>query len=167
MSGKVPNMNEQIRAREVRLIDESGHNVGVISRADALTRALQAGLDLVEISPDAQPPVAKIIDYGKYKYEEKKRQHKAQLAQKTTEVKEIRLGPAIAEHDYQIRLKQARAFLEAGNKVRFSTKLRGREIVHKDLTVTMFKRLAHELDALLEQQPKFEQRQLIMIVAPK
>ncbi|MBS0242514.1 MAG: translation initiation factor IF-3 [Proteobacteria bacterium] len=165
-----PRINEAIRVREVRLIDENGENVGVVERLVALSKAIDAGLDLVEISPDAQPPVAKIMDYGKFKYQEQKKAAEARKKQKVVEVKEIKMRPAIDDHDYDTKLKAMRRFFEEGDKVKITLRFRGREMAHTDLGMKVLQRVKVDTEtfAKVEYEPKFEGRnQMIMILAPK
>jgi translation initiation factor IF-3 len=125
-------MNEDIRVREVRLIDATGQNVGVVLTTDALAKAVEAGLDLVEISPDANPPVAKILDYGKYKYQEQKKAAEARKKQKVVEVKELKYRPMIDDHDYDVKMRAMARFFEEGDKVKITLRFRGREITHPE-----------------------------------
>ncbi len=165
-----PRINEAIRVREVRLIDENGQNVGVVARLEALSKAIDAGLDLVEISPDATPPVAKIMDYGKFKYQEQKKAAEARKKQKVVEVKEIKMRPAIDDHDYETKLKAMRRFFEEGDKVKITLRFRGREMAHTDLGMQVLQRVKSDTETIakVEFEPKFEGRnQMIMILAPK
>ncbi len=163
-----PRINEEIRVREVRLIDENGENRGVVSIQEALRIADDAGLDLIEISPQATPPVCKVLDYGKYKYEAQKRKAEAKKNQKVVEIKELKLRPMIDKHDYEVKLKQARKFLGEGNKVKFTMRYKGRELSANDLGRAVLMRLLEDLDttAKLESEPKLEGKQMMMIVAP-
>lgn len=153
----------------MRLLDKDGEMVGVVALAEALEMAREIGLDLIEVSPNAEPPVCKISDYGKYKYQEQKRQAEARKKQKTVELKELKLGPTIEEHDYQIKMKAAFKFIEAGNKVKFSMRFRGRQIAHKDIGFNIMKRVADDLEgkAKVESHPRLEGRQMIMVVSPE
>ncbi len=162
-------MNEQIRVREVRLIGENGENVGVVPTEDAIRRAFDVGLDLVEISPTAAPPVCKILDYGKYKYEAQKRANEARKKQKVIEVKEIKMRPNIDEHDYDVKMRAINKFIGEGDKVKVTLRFRGREMVHQDLGVKLLTRVRGDLDeiAKVEQFPRLEGRQMIMVMAPK
>ncbi len=164
-----PRVNEQIRVREVRLIGENGENVGVVPTEDAQKRAFDVGLDLVEISPTASPPVCKILDYGKYKYEAQKRANEARKKQKVIEVKEIKMRPNIDEHDYDVKMRAINKFIGEGDKVKVTLRFRGREMVHQDLGVKLLTRVRGDLDeiAKVEQFPKLEGRQMIMVMAPK
>lgn len=165
---KGPRVNQDITATQVRLLDEAGEMVGVVSMAEALEMARDVGLDLIEVSPNAEPPVCKITDYGKYKYQEQKRLAEARKKQKTVELKELKLGPTIEEHDYQIKMKAAFKFIEAGNKVKFSMRFRGRQIAHKDIGFKLMQRVAEDLDgkAKIESHPRLEGRQMIMVISP-
>ena len=153
----------------VRLIDENGENVGVVPIAQALGRAEQAGLDLVEIAPLAQPPVAKILDFGKFKYEEQKKKNEARKIQKVIEIKEIKMRPSIDNHDYQIKMRAVVKFLEEGDKVKVTLRFRGRELVHQEIGMRVLERVRDDLTELgkVEQFPKMEGRQMTMVVAPK
>lgn len=141
-----PRINDAIRAREVRLIDETGQNVGVVTHVDALERAVKAGLDLVEISPEADPPVCKILDYGKFKYEEKKKKAKASKRQHVQELKEVRMRPLTGAHDLETKLKHAREFLEQGDKVLFTIRFRGREQAHKEIGREVMGKISRALE---------------------
>ncbi|MCB9963553.1 MAG: translation initiation factor IF-3 [Rhodospirillales bacterium] len=160
-------INDRIRAPEVRLIGPEGEMIGVVSAREALRQAEEYGLDLVEISPNAEPPVCKILDYGKYKYEQQKKAAEARKHQKTVEVKEIKVRPAIGEHDYQVKYKAARKFLEDGNKVKVTLRLRGREMAHQDLVMEVMNRLKQELSDLskVDMEPKMEGRQVVMVLS--
>ncbi|MBS0236170.1 MAG: translation initiation factor IF-3 [Proteobacteria bacterium] len=162
-------VNGHITAREIRLINSAGDMVGVTSVATAINMARDAGLDLVEISPNAAPPVCKIMDYGKYKYELQKKAQEAKRKQKVVETKEIKLRPNIAEGDYQVKLRNANKFIAEGDKVRVSLMFRGREIAHSDIGIALMDRLKKdlELNAKIEVEPKFEGRQIFMVVVPK
>ena len=162
-------MNHQIDNKTVRLIDADGENVGVVDRETALRKAEEAGLDLVEISPNADPPVCKILDIGKYKYEEQKRKNEARKKQKVIEVKEIKLRPNIDDHDYDVKMRAMKRFLEEGDKVKVTLRFRGREMAHMELGHQLLARVkAHfEESAKVEQEPRSEGRQIVMVVAPK
>jgi translation initiation factor IF-3 len=164
-----PRLNDAIRAREVRLIDENGENVGVVPRFDALRKAEEVGLDLVEISPDAEPPVCKILDYGKFKYQEQKKAAEARKTQKIVEVKEIKMRPSIDDHDYETKLKAMRRFFEDGDKVKVTLRFRGREMAHMQLGMQVLQRVKAELidSVKVESEPRLEGRQMVMILAPK
>jgi translation initiation factor IF-3 len=150
------------------LIDENGEMVGVLTKSEALQKAQNAGLDLVEVSPNADPPVCKILDYGKYKYEQQKKKAEAKKKQKVIEIKEIQLRPGIDENDFQVKLRAIRRFIEEGNKVKVSMRFRGREIAHHELGMQVLERLREELleTVKVENQPKLEGKQMIMVLAP-
>ncbi|TWA95090.1 translation initiation factor 3 (bIF-3) [Azospirillum brasilense] len=162
-------MNREITARSIRLVGADGEMVGVVSLRDALLAAEDAGLDLVEIAPQAEPPVCKILDYGKYKYEAQKKAAEARKKQKIIEVKEIKLRPNIDDNDYDVKMRSARRFLEEGDKVKVTMRFRGREMAHQDLGMKVLVRVRDELDELakVEQMPKLEGRQMIMVLAPR
>ena len=164
-----PKINDQIRARDVRLIDETGANVGVVARFDAQERANGVGLDLVEISPDAEPPVCKILDYGKYKYQEQKKAAEARKSQKIVEIKEIKMRPSIDDHDYDVKIKAMRRFFEEGDKVKVTLRFRGREMAHMQLGMQVLQRVKAELGdtVKIESEPQLEGRQMVMVLAPK
>ncbi len=162
-------MNHQIDNRTVRLIDADGVNVGVVDRETALRKAEESGLDLVEISPNADPPVCKILDIGKYKYEEQKRKNEARKKQKIIEVKEIKLRPNIDDHDYDVKMRAMRRFIEEGDKVKVTLRFRGREMAHVELGHQLLARVKADFEdnAKVEQEPRSEGRQIVMVVAPK
>ncbi|WP_269333114.1 translation initiation factor IF-3 [Futiania mangrovi] len=164
-----PRVNDQIDTREVRLIDENGENVGVVSTRDAIARAIEAGLDLVEISPNASPPVAKILDYGKYKYIAQKKANEARKKQKVIEIKEIKMRPNIDTHDYDVKMRAMRRFFEEGDKVKVTLRFRGREMAHQDLGLKLLEKVRADVDeiAKVEAHPKLEGRQMIMVMAPR
>ena len=161
-------MNEKITAERIRLIDENGEMLGIFPVDTAIEKAYDAGLDLVEVSPNADPPVCKILDYGKYKYEQQKKASEARKKQKTVDVKEVKIRPGIEDHDYQVKMKNARRFLENGDKVKVTMRFRGREMAHQDIGLNLLKRMQEELDELAktELEPKLEGRQMIMVLAP-
>jgi len=164
-----PRINEHIRVREIRLIDETGTNVGVVTTIDARVKAHELGLDLVEISPDAAPPVCKIMDYGKFKFQEQKKQAEARKRQKIVELKEIKMRPGIDDHDYDVKMKAVRRFFEEGDKVKLTLRFRGRELAHQELGYAVLNRVKTEtaLFAKVEAEPSMEGRQMIMVLAPK
>lgn len=164
-----PRVNEQIGVPEVRLIDQNGENVGVVSKNEAMARAEEAGLDLVEISPGAAPPVCKILDYGRFKYEDQKKKSEARKRQKTIDVKEIKMRPNIDQHDYDVKMRSIQRFLAEGDKVKVTLRFRGREMAHQELGMKVLDRVREELDevAKVEQFPRLEGRQMIMVVAPR
>jgi translation initiation factor IF-3 len=150
-------------------VDAAGEMVGVVSIRDALIAAEEAGLDLVEVSPNADPPVCKILDYGKFKYEAQKRANEARKKQKIIEVKEIKMRPNIDDNDYDVKMRSARRFLEEGDKVKVTMRFRGREMAHQDLGMNVLVKVRDDLleMAKVEQMPKLEGRQMIMVLAPK
>ena len=164
-----PRVNDMIDVPEVRLIDHNGENVGVVSFENALEMAEQAELDLVELSPNASPPVCKILDFGKYKYEAQKKANVARKKQKTIEVKEIKMRPGIETHDYDVKMRSIQRFITDGDKVKVTLRFRGREMVHQDRGMNVLQRVREDLDeiAKVEQFPKMEGRLLTMVVAPK
>jgi len=163
-----PKTNERIRSSEVQVISSEGQNLGTLSTKEAIQMAKQEGLDLIEISPNAKPPVCKIIDIGKYKYDLQKKTNKAKKKQKIVNLKEIKLRPGTEVHDYNFKIKNAKKFLEKGDKVKFTIKFRGREMQHTNLGYDLMKRIQSDTISLgkIEIKPKFEGRQIIMIVQP-
>ena len=161
--------NERITASEVRVISSSGKQLGIISIREALNHAEDEGFDLVEVSPDSNPPVCKIIDYGKLRYRTQKSKKEAKKKQKTIEVKEIKLRPGIDKHDYLVKLKALSKFIGGGNKVKVSMRFRGREIEHKNLGMNMLNKLTEEVSeyAKVEVLPKFEGKQIMMVLVPQ
>ncbi len=161
--------NEDITAPEVRLIAEDGEQVGVMSRDVALERARDAGLDLVEVAPQAKPPVCKIMDYGKHLFEKNKAQQVARKKQKQIQVKEVKFRPGTEEGDYQTKLRNLKRFLEDGDKVKITLRFRGREMRHQELGKKLLERVNTDLDELatVEQMPKLEGRQMVMVMAPR
>lgn len=164
-----PPINENITAREVRLIGPDGEQVGVVSIQEALSAAEEAKLDLVEISPDATPPVCRIMDYGKHIFEKKKQQAAARKNQKQIQIKEIKFRPGTEEGDYQVKLRNLIRFLSDGDKAKVSLRFRGREMAHQELGMELLKRVENDLleYGTVEQHPKMEGRQLMMVIAPK
>ncbi|MCX7367542.1 MAG: translation initiation factor IF-3 [Alphaproteobacteria bacterium] len=164
-----PRINDEIRVPQVRLIDDAGEMIGVMSAREALIRAYDLGLDLVEISPNAVPPVCKILDYGKYKYEQQKKANEARKKQKVVEIKEIKVRPNIDDHDYDVKMKQMKNFIGEGDKVKVTLRFRGREMAHQELGVKVLERIRNDLTELVkvEQMPKLENRQMVMVVSPK
>ncbi|WP_132859794.1 translation initiation factor IF-3 [Shimia isoporae] len=163
-----PRVNERIRAPEIRLIGAEGENVGVVSPAQAMNMAADAGLDLVEISPNATPPVCKIMDFGKFKYEQQKRESEARKKQKTIEVKEVKFRPNTDKHDYDVKMRNVFKFLENGDKVKVTLRFRGREMAHQNLGRELLERVAEDIKELgkVENMPKMEGRQMIMMIGP-
>lgn len=153
----------------MRLIDHVGENHGVVGINDALAMAAEAGLDLVEVSPNAAPPVCKILDYGKYKYEAQKKAAIARKKQKTQDVKEIKMRPMIDTHDYEVKMRAVQRFLEEGDKVKVTLRFRGREMAHQELGLQLLERVQGDVSgyAKVEAMPKLEGRQMIMVIAPK
>ncbi len=164
-----PRVNEEIRAPQVRLIDQDGEMQGVMSAREALIRAYDVGLDLLEISPNAVPPVVKILDYGKYKYEQQKKKNEARKKQKVVEIKEIKVRPNIDDHDYDVKMRQMKEFIGEGDKVKVTLRFRGREMAHQDLGLKVLDRIRTELaeTTKVESMPRLENRQMIMVLAPK
>lgn len=162
-------VNQLIRSREILVIDDDGNNLGVMTPEQAIAHAEQRALDLVEVAPKANPPVCKIMDYGKYRYEQSKRAKVAKKRQKSVKVKEIRLKPKIAEHDYQFTKRHIERFIQTGAKTKVLVTFRGREITHIDIGRDILQRMATELSEIseVEQQPKMEGRSMVMILTPK
>lgn len=161
-------MNERIHSKELRVITDDGDNLGVISTAEALRIAIEKGLDLVLISPDQNPPVAKILDYGKFKFENDKRAKEAKKKQHTVDIKEIKMRYKIDVHDYNVRLKNSKKFLTAGNKVKVIVMLKGREMQHKNLAFDLINRFLTDLEGFCEidKRPSAEGRNVTMILSP-
>ena len=161
-------LNEEITAPQVRLLGPEGEQLGVVSIRDALAQADEAELDLVEIAPTAEPPVCRIMDFGKFKYQEAKRQHEAKLKQKQVQVKEIKLRPGTDENDYQIKMRNMVRFLGEGDKVKVTLRFRGRELSHQEFGMRQLERVKADLENIgaVEQMPKMEGRQMVMVIAP-
>ena len=161
-------MNEKIRESEIRLIGADGENVGVTTPEEGMRLAEIAGLDLVEISPNASPPVCKIMDLGKFKYETQKKANEAKKKQKVIEVKEVKFRPNIDTHDYDVKMRNVTKFLEGGDKVKVTLRFRGREMAHQELGRELLQKIAGDIDGLakIESMPKMEGRQMIMVAAP-
>jgi translation initiation factor IF-3 len=153
----------------VRLVGVDGEMIGVVPIRQAMTKAEETGFDLVEISPNADPPVCKLLDFGKFKYEQQKKKNEARKRQKIIEVKEIKLRPNIDDHDYQVKMRAATSFLDEGDKVKVTMRFRGREMMHQDIGMNVLMRVKDELDPLakVEQTPQLEGRQMTMVLAPK
>ena len=151
------------------MVDERGNMVGIVGRNEALAQASDVGLDLVEVAPNADPPVCKILDFGKYKYEEQKKKNEARKKQKIIEVKEIKLRPSIDDHDYDVKVRSMVKFIEEGDKVKVTMRFRGRELAHQELGMDVLVRVKDDLDeiAKIEQMPRMEGRQMTMVMAPK
>ena len=165
---KGPKANERIRALHVQVIGSDGKNLGTLSTQEAISLAREEDLDLIEISPNANPPVCKIIDIGKYKYDQQKKAHKAKKKQKVMNLKEIKLRPVTEIHDYNFKIKNAQKFLTKGDKVKFTVQFRGREMQHTNLGYELMQRITDDIASLgkIEIRPKFEGRQIIMIIQP-
>lgn len=163
-----PRINREIKAKEVRLINYNGENAGVVSLAEALKIAQEVGLDLIEISPQVTPPVCKVLDYGKYKYEMQKKKNEAKKNQKVVSIKELKLRPMIDTHDYEVKVKLAKKFLAQGDKVKFTMRYKGREMSANDLGKEILNKLLEDLDGLckVDSAPKMEGKQMFMIVSP-
>jgi translation initiation factor IF-3 len=161
-------VNGDIDVREVRLVDADGQMIGVVNIREAFARADDAGLDLVEVSPTATPPVCKILDYGKFKYESQKKAAAARKKQRVIEVKEIKMRPNIDDNDYDIKMKKVREFLDEGDKVKVTMRFRGREMAHQELAVGILEKVKEQVSDLakVEQFPKLEGRQMVMVMAP-
>lgn len=157
-----------IRSPEIRLIDHEGNNHGVVDPRDAVRMAEEAGLDLVEISPNADPPVCKIMDFGKYKYESQKKANEAKKKQKVIEIKEVKFRPNIDSHDYDVKMRNVTKFLEGGDKVKVTLRFRGREMAHQEIGRELLEKIAGDIDGLgkIEAMPKMEGRQMVMVAAP-
>jgi translation initiation factor IF-3 len=164
-----PRVNGRIRSAEIRLIGAEGENIGVVTPERGMELAEQAGLDLVEISPNAEPPVCKIMDFGKYKYETQKREAEARKKQKIIEIKEIKFRPGTDTHDYDVKMRSVMKFLEEGDKVKITLRFRGREMAHQELGLQLLHRVADDVAevAKVENMPKLEGRQMVMMIAPK
>jgi translation initiation factor IF-3 len=167
MSG--PRYNEFITAPKVRVIDDEGENLGVMYTREAIEQAAEVGLDLVEVSPNADPPVAKFLDIGKFKYETQKKANLARKTQRTQELKEIKMRPNIDDHDYDTKMKAITRFLEEGDKVKVTLRFRGRELAHGQLGMAVLQRVQNDTAerAKVEQFPRMEGRQMLMVIAPK
>ncbi|MCC6006699.1 MAG: translation initiation factor IF-3 [Rhodobacteraceae bacterium] len=163
-----PRVNERIRCPQIRLIDAEGQNVGVVTPERGLAMAEEAGLDLVEISPNADPPVCKIMDFGRFKYETQKREAEARKKQKIIEVKEVKFRPNTDTHDYDVKLRNVVRFLEGGDKVKVTLRFRGREMAHQDLGRDLLERVASDVEAIgkVESFPRLEGRQMVMMIGP-
>ena len=164
-----PRLNEEIRSNQVQLIDQTGANIGVVDTQAALAKAVEAGLDLVEIAPNSEPPVCKLLDYGKYKYQAQKKAAEARKKQKVVEVKEIKLRPMIDDHDYEVKMRSMQRFFEEGDKVKVTLRFRGREMAHQELGTKLLERVKGDTGTIakVESEPRFEGRQMIMVLAPR
>jgi len=164
-----PRVNREIDVRSIRLVGADGEMIGVVTLREGLLMAEEAGLDLVEVSPNADPPVCKILDFGKFKYEAQKKKNEARKKQKVIEVKEIKLRPNIDENDYGVKMRSMKKFLEEGDKVKVTMRFRGRELAHQDIGMKLLEQVRDDLEALgkVEQVPKMEGRQMVMVIAPR
>lgn len=162
-------MNEEIRTKEVRLVSDKGEQLGIMSPKEAIKIAAAKGLDIVEVAPNARPPVCKIMDHGKYKYEQSKREREARKKQRIINVKEVKLRPNIEDHDFEVKTKNAVRFLEDGDKVKVTIMFRGREVSHPELGRELLKRVAEVVKelAIIEKSPKLEGRNMTMFLSPK
>ena len=168
MSEDLHKINDQITTDPIRVIDSEGSMLGILSLKEGIEKAEEVGLDLVEVSPNAKPPVCKIIEYGKFKYAAQKKAAEARKKQKTVEVKEIKFRPNIDTNDYEIKMRSVRKFINSGDKVKITMRFRGREMTHQDIGVKVLRRIREDLDTLvkIEQFPKLEGRQMVQIFAP-
>ncbi len=164
-----PRYNEFIQSPKVRVIDGEGENLGVLNTRDAIAQAFEAGLDLVEVSPNADPPVCKFLDVGKFRYEAQKKANLARKSQKTQEIKEIKMRPNIDDHDYDTKMKAMHRFIEEGDKVKVTLRFRGRELSHQQLGMNLLRRVQEDIAevAKVEAYPRMEGRQMLMVVSPK
>jgi translation initiation factor IF-3 len=164
-----PRYNEFIQSPKVRVIDGDGENLGVLNTRDAIQQAFEVGLDLVEVSPNADPPVCKFLDVGKFRYEAQKKANLARKSQKTQEIKEIKMRPNIDDHDYDTKMKAMHRFIEEGDKVKVTLRFRGRELSHQQLGMNLLKRVQEDIAevAKVEAYPRMEGRQMLMVVSPK
>ena len=162
-------VNQRIRVPEIRVIGEAGEMLGVMQTHEALRRAQERGLDLVEVNPKADPPVCKILDFGKYKYELQKKKNEAKKKQKVIEIKEIKVRPNIDENDYQVKMRAMKSFIEDGDKVKVTLRFRGREMAHQDIGIRVLERIRSELETetKVEQMPRLENRQMVMVLSPR
>jgi translation initiation factor IF-3 len=164
-----PRFNEFIQSPKVRVIDHEGENLGVMFTREAMEQAQSVGLDLVEVSPNADPPVAKFLDVGKYKYEAQKKANLARKSQKTQDIKEIKMRPNIDDHDYDVKMRSIHKFIDEGDKVKVTLRFRGRELAHGELGMRLLQRVQDDVTdtAKVEQHPRMEGRQMLMVLAPK
>ncbi len=164
-----PRYNNFIQVDKVRVIDDEGENLGVMYTREAIERAAEVGLDLVEVSPNADPPVCKFLDVGKYRYEAQKKANAARKTQKTQELKEIKMRPNIDDHDYDVKMRNVNKFIENGDKVKLTLRFRGRELSHQELGMNLLKRVQEDVEeiAKVEAYPRMEGRQMLMVLAPK
>ena len=164
-----PRYNQMITSDKVRVIDENGENLGVMYTREAIEQAAEVGLDLVEISPNADPPVAKFLDVGKFRYEAQKKANAARKSQKTQEIKEIKMRPNIDDHDYDVKMRAVAKFIDEGDKVKMTLRFRGREMAHQSIGMDLLKRVQEDVAeiAKVEAYPRLEGRQMLMVLAPK
>lgn len=164
-----PRVNQEIRVREVQLIDQEGQNRGVVEIGEAIQIAEDAGMDLVEIAPNSVPPVCKLLDFGRFKYQSQKKAAEARKKTKTVEVKEIKMRPGIDVHDYDVKMKAMRRFFDEGDKVKVTLRFRGREMAHQDIGLRLLHKVREEVseNAKVEAEPSLEGRQMVMILAPR
>jgi translation initiation factor IF-3 len=164
-----PRFDNMIQADKVRVIDENGENLGVMYTREAMEQANEIGLNLVEVSPNADPPVAKFLDVGKYRYEAQKKANAARKTQKTQQIKEIKMRPNIDDHDYDVKMRSVVKFIEEGDKVKMTLRFRGREMAHQELGMNLLKRVQDDVAeiAKIEAYPRLEGRQMLMVLAPK
>ena len=169
ISSKEALVNEQIRAKEVRLIDAEGNQVGIVSIQEAMEAAHEAGLDLINISPNAAPPVCRIADYGKYRYEQAKAERESKAKRKVQELREVKLKPKVGDHDFDVKAKTVQRLIQDGDRVKVSLRFKGREVVHTDLAIKLLERLFEIVkdDAVITQKPILDGRQMVMVLAPK
>ncbi|HEX2594473.1 MAG TPA: translation initiation factor IF-3 [Rhizomicrobium sp.] len=162
-------MNDEITSRTILLIGDDGHKYGEIGLQEAIAIAEEKGLDVVEVSPEAKPPVCKMMDYGKYKYEQQKKANEARKKQRVIEIKEIKMRPTIDDHDYDVKMRAMKRFFEEGDKVKITLRFRGREMAHQNLGMELLNRVTKDTEvfAKLEQYPKLEGRQMMMVLAPR
>ena len=164
-----PRFDDMIQSDKVRVIDENGENLGVMFTNEAIEQAAEVGLDLVEVSPNADPPVCKFLDVGKYRYEAQKKANHARKTQKTQQIKEIKMRPNIDDHDYDVKMRSIMKFLEEGDKVKMTLRFRGREMAHQELGMNLLKRVQDDTAeiAKVEAYPRLEGRQMLMVISPK
>ncbi|MEG6508283.1 translation initiation factor IF-3 [Methyloligella sp. 2.7D] len=164
-----PRTNEGIQSPTIQLIDEDGNNIGAVAIEDGIARAMEAGLDLVEIAPNSEPPVCKIMDFGKYKYQAQKKAAEARKKTRTVEIKEIKMRPNIDIHDYSVKMRSIQRFFEEGDKVKVTLRFRGREMAHQELGMQLLNRVKQDTNELakVESEPKLEGRQMVMVLAPR
>ena len=162
-------MNYEINVPQVRLVGVDGEMIGIVTTREAMAAAEDSGFDLVEISPNADPPVCKILDFGKFKYEQQKKRNEAKKKQKVIEIKEIKVRPNIDENDYQVKMRAMKSFIEEGDKVKVTLRFRGREMAHQDIGVRVLERIRAEMDTTskVEQMPRMENRQMVMVLSPR